>query len=306
LSEPKLHHYVPRFYLERFADKKGRFWVWDKKTHREFSTGAQSVAAEKQFYRIPELIGTQHDPLFLERNFAQIEGQAAYITKQWLTEITTSKPNDKISIGKDDRELVALYIALQAFRTLDAREILAAFAQEYGPYKKGISAEEAVNLHGYFLERGMVIYDVANRLFRSTWIFARNDTGHPFVTSDNPVCFKTPDNRMWLKAAGILGKGVYATFPLSPTVILYSHDHRHRRYKALKKFSDAVSPVIFTPDMVDHENSGQVFMASRFVVSSQPKFEFIRSFFASNVEPPFDQKGPPRDSKGASGGHKQA
>lgn len=88
---------------------------------------------------------------------------------------------------------------------------------------------------------------------------------------------------MWLKAAGILEKGVYAVFPLSPRVMFYSHDQRHPKYKKIKKFADTVSPVVLDSEMADHENSGQVFMASRFVVSPKQDFAFVRSFFKSNV-----------------------
>jgi hypothetical protein len=286
MYQPKLHHYVPRCYLERFTDHTGKFWVWNKNTHSEFSTRPNSVAAEKHFYRIPELIGSKHNPQFLERNFSEVEGHAARIMKKWLDEIPALKANTKVEIARNERELMSFYISLQAFRTAESREILAAFAQEKGPYKAGISPEEAINLHGYFLERGAVIYELANRLFRSAWIFARNDSGYPFVTSDNPVCFKTPDNRMWLKAAGILAKGMYAVFPLSPTVMFYSHDHRYGKWKIVKQFDQAVSPVKFTVDMVNHENSGQVFMASRFVISQKRDFEFVRSFFMTNVAEP--------------------
>ena len=145
---------VPRFYLERFTER-GKFWVWDKLNGREFSTTPSSVAAAKYFYRVPELIGSKYDPQFLEKDFAYIEGIAASITKRWLKEIPTLQPNDKVTISNEERELMAFYIALQAYRTAEARDILAAFAEQHGPYKNGISQDEVVNLHGYFLERGM-------------------------------------------------------------------------------------------------------------------------------------------------------
>jgi hypothetical protein len=42
-----------------------------------------------------------------------------------------------------------------------------------------------------------------------------------------------------------------------------------------------VSPIEFTEEMVMHENGGQVFMASRFVVSPNNDFEFAREFSPS-------------------------
>jgi hypothetical protein len=39
-----------------------------------------------------------------------------------------------------------------------------------------------------------------------------------------------------------------------------------------------VSPFEFTDGMVEHENAGQVYMASRFVVSPLDNFAFAREF----------------------------
>ena len=49
MSEPKLHHYVPRFYLGRFTDASGYLWIWDRDQDRIFRTKPNRVAAEKDF-----------------------------------------------------------------------------------------------------------------------------------------------------------------------------------------------------------------------------------------------------------------
>ena len=30
VSEPRLHHFVPQFYLRRFCDDSGRLWAWNR------------------------------------------------------------------------------------------------------------------------------------------------------------------------------------------------------------------------------------------------------------------------------------
>ncbi|SRR5258706_1887387 len=187
------------------------------------------------------------------------------------------KPRDKLRISKNARELVSLFLALQHLRTAESREILSLFALENGFYPTGLSDQERVNLHATLLVNGHVVEDFRNWINKSIWIFARNETGSPFVTSDNPVCFKTPDNKMWLKA-GMLSRGNYLVYPLTPRLILYCKDGSSPHWRPLKKFKDRLSPVSFTKDMVDHENSGQVFMASRFVISSTGDFGFPRTF----------------------------
>src|SRR5947209_20048394 len=84
VSEPKLHHYVPRFHLERFTDARGRVWSFDKSTKRVFAAGPGAIAAESQFYKLPEFVGTAVDPLFLEKQFAAMESEARNITACWL------------------------------------------------------------------------------------------------------------------------------------------------------------------------------------------------------------------------------
>jgi hypothetical protein len=152
-------------------------------------------------------------------------------------------------------------------------------AQEHGTYKTGVDAEEKINLHARMLCDGDVVPELAARVFESIWLFARNGTTTPFMTSDNPVCIKTGDNRMWLKGPGILSLGTYVVFPLSPSVVLYCKEPNH--WRKLKDVDTCVSPVDFTSDMVDHENSGQAFMATRFVMSPTEDFAFIHSFLPS-------------------------
>ena len=83
MGEPKLHHYVPQFHLRRFADSCGRLWVWDRDRDRAFQSKPYSIAAEKHFYHLTELAENGYDPLTMEKQFANIEGEVATITAQW-------------------------------------------------------------------------------------------------------------------------------------------------------------------------------------------------------------------------------
>lgn len=113
MNAPKLHHYVPRFYLKRFTDQSERFWVWDKSTEKSFQTNPYGVAAEKHFYLVPEFIGTEHDPLFLERNLAELEGKAAQITQNWVDSFETMQPMDRLPLSRHDRSQMAFFLSVQ-------------------------------------------------------------------------------------------------------------------------------------------------------------------------------------------------
>jgi len=84
MSEPKLHHYVPRFYMRRFTDSAGRLWVLDKLSDVIFAANPNRIAAETNFYRIQELEDHGHDPLTMEKQFAELEHEVALITAQWM------------------------------------------------------------------------------------------------------------------------------------------------------------------------------------------------------------------------------
>jgi hypothetical protein len=276
VSVPKLHHYVPRFYLERFADASGRFWCWNKLTRAVFRTNPSGVAAENHFYRIPEFIGTDVDPLILEHDLAMLEGRAAEITRDWTRRLDAMKPMQELALSPAERTDISIFIAVQFLRTAEQRDILSLFALKSEHYKAGISGDERVNLHARMMYSGDLVERIAQRISESIWLFARNSSLTPFWTSDNPVAFKTGDNRMWLKGVGILTEGSYAVFPLSPSYVLYAKEPSH--WSRLKELDCCLSPVDLSAEMVKHENAGQVFMATRFVISSSRDFRFAAEF----------------------------
>jgi hypothetical protein len=281
--QPKLHHYVPQFYLRRFTDG-GRFWVFDKLKQTVFQADPGSVAAETHFYRIPEIVGTDADPLILEKYFSEVEGAAATITDLWFKRLARVALGDKVLIGRDERWWMSRYIAVQYLRTVETREIAALFAIDSGAYPKGLSKDERVNLHARILAGDGAelcaqgpVRDIADQLYNSIWMFGKNATATPFFTSDNPVVIRTGDCKLTLKV-GILGKGVHVTLPLSPSIALFCYERSF--WQVAKRYSNHLSPVVFTDELVEGENWGQMFVASRFVFSPKRHDDFGRRFVA--------------------------
>lgn len=274
MTDPKLHHYVPQFHLRRFADESGRLWAWDKRTDRIFRTSPTGIAAETQFYRLTQYEADGHDPLVMEKQLAEMESEVSLITDQWLAWLSQMKPLDRLPIPRMNRWIVARYLAVQMLRTLDTRALLSAMVE----LDRGVRVEEheARELHTELMWDPHIVEHFAARFRRSVWVFARNDSATPFVTSDNPVAFRSPDNRQWLRSL-VLVPGAYLVFAISPRVVLYCHP-RIGPFRKLSKFADRLSPVMLDHNMVESENSGQVFMASRFVLSSQANFDAERAF----------------------------
>lgn len=243
-----------------------------------FHTRPSGVAAENNFYWHEELAALGHDPLTMEKQFSQLEGEVAAITAQWLDWLREMKPAEKIEVPEVNRELVALYTALQFLRTADARDILSAFAEQK-VYGEPASEAEKRLLHLDMLWKNSTFKALSERIKNATWLFGRNATAIPFITSDNPVAFRTGDNAMWLKV-GMYSDGVYSVFPLAPDIVMYCHP-KEPPWDKLGRFDCCVSPVNFTEEMVESENTGQVFMASRFVISVQDSFDREREFAKS-------------------------
>ena len=269
MTSSELHHYVPQFYLRRFTDRGGQLWVWDKLKDRIFQANPKKVAAENNFYWMQELADAGHDPNTMEKQLSESEANVSMVTDQWLDWFCDLEPGKRIDIPEINRAEVALFVAVQYLRTLDAREMVGALG--------GVDLvdSESARLHTNLMWDLRVVHIIRDRIKNSIWIFGRNQTEVPFITSDNPVSFKTPDNRQWVRA-GILSPGVYAVYPLSPDIVMYCYDRAS--WEKLSKFDGCLSPVQFTEELVESDNCGQVFMASRFVFSQMNKFDKARDF----------------------------
>ncbi|MGP3930452.1 DUF4238 domain-containing protein [Nonomuraea sp. KM88] len=276
MGNPKLHHYVPQFYLRRFLDSDSRLWVWDRRSDRIFPTTTGSIAAESNFYLLSYIAEQGGDPLTLERQLADLEGEVSMITGQWLEWISQDK-YDALIVPDINREIVSLFLAVQFLRTADTRSTLAAFYRT-ATGRSIDSDHEMRALHAELLWNDEIISKIAGRIRGCTWLFGHNGTPTPFIASDNPVAFRTSDNRMWLKA-GILSKGAYLVYPLAPNAVLYCYpDENPWQNSGISQYDCHISPVVFTESLVRNENSAQVFMASRFVISNRPTFDAEREF----------------------------
>jgi hypothetical protein len=110
-SRPKRHHQVPRFYLERFSSA-GKVAV-ARRDGASFDASPLNVAVEAGFY---DLSGDAHRRPQFEAMLAMVEGAA----DSALARLDNS--GQPPTTGTDDREALAMFIALQKTRTTDHRE----------------------------------------------------------------------------------------------------------------------------------------------------------------------------------------
>jgi len=277
MSEPKHHHYVPRFYLSRFTDNRNKLWVLDKQTEKVFPANPDSIGVQKQFYRLDDLSKDGIDPLEMEKQFADLEYQVSNITNNWFLQFAHS---DKLVIPEINRDLISLFIVTQLLRTVEAREILVQFTGAVQTNFDPVADEK--NLHASLLWNDDIVNRMKKRISDCIWIFGNNKTSTPFCTSDHPVLVKSFDNKQWLLGPRIYDEGMYVVYPLSPTLVMYCKDPKH--WEVTRKFENSISPVEFTDDMVKHENSGQIGMSYRFVFSKVNDFSFASEFLTDNEE----------------------
>lgn len=73
LDQPRHHHYVPQSYLKRFADRE-MVYVFDTQTDQIFKTNVRNIAAERDFYRIPDTaVSSEINSYALESALSEIE-----------------------------------------------------------------------------------------------------------------------------------------------------------------------------------------------------------------------------------------
>ncbi|NPC68454.1 DUF4238 domain-containing protein [Corallococcus exiguus] len=112
MGEPIKHHYVPQFYLKRFADVKEQLRVVERKPPcRKYISNVKDVAAERLFYRLETAEG---DTLQLEKTLSEIEGEC----RGALSELIERPFPPEAHV----REVVGFFIALQWLRGRDQRD----------------------------------------------------------------------------------------------------------------------------------------------------------------------------------------
>ena len=263
-------HYVPRFYLESFCNDAGQLHVYDKTTSRRFVSRPDSVAVEKDFYKLPiELTGTG-DTRELESALSDVEGDAATIIRSWVDSVGDAD----FQISLSERTRFSLFIALQMLRTREQREILAEFERRTSTDADGFTAD--TDLHNHLLWNSDLVQEFADQLADFIWVIAQNTSEVQFLTSDHPVVVKDFTNTNWILAPRLSEVGVQVIIPLTPTLILYCKEPNH--WQAVSRFDGCVSPVSFIDYMADHENSGQIGMSTRFVFSSSAQFSIADEY----------------------------
>ena len=263
--EYSLHHFVPQFYLRRFTDPDGLLWVYDKDCDRVFSATPRNLAAERGFYTLPDFFP---DPSLLERQFGDLEEQAALITQDWLNQL---KPGHSVEIPAMNREIMSLYLTTQLLRTSEARTLLL----------QGIESGEGEiqrELHTALLWNNEVVKEISDWVYSCIWTFRFNSMPQSLYTSDDPAKVRSSTRHLHWAQTSV--RGAYLLMPMTPRILMYCFEPQH--WKALKQLDCKVFPKPLELELVNDANIQQVGHARRFVFSNRDDFSLAQEFCHEN------------------------
>jgi Protein of unknown function (DUF4238) len=244
----KKPHFVPRFYLDRFADANGNLWQYDLELKKVIGSEAEKIGLAGNFYSPLKADGTRNDSL--EGLLTDIESFAAPLFERL--------EQGENFIG-EDRDAIAVFLATQYLRS----PVMVSIGAEL--YAKAIHRLTAItmsndmafkeNMDKLDVERGKSTTDAEReniRIWMSkedryslsvikhaglsvlgsapqlaelfanlTWLVVE-PKGQHLITSDSPVV-RSYDPKTFSPTygdGGFFNKTMYVTFPLSPTRML--------------------------------------------------------------------------------------
>ena len=265
-----LHHYVPQFYLKRFVGHGDMLWVYDKDRDRTFHTTPKNMAAEHGFYSLPDVF---EDSSIMEKQFSELEGEAAKITEDWLIQFEF---RNFIELPDINREIMSLYFTTQLMRTAESRALLVEGVE--GSREAAYEEEIHRALHTFLLWDEDTVDEVSDWVKSCIWTFRVNESTDSLYTSDDPLKARTSTQHLhW---AQLPTAGAYLLFPLTPKLLMYCFDAE--KWTDLEPFDCVLLPFPLEPELVRDSNVHQVGHARRFVFSDQDNFRLAREFCSRN------------------------
>lgn len=246
MTQARRHHYVPKFYLRRFADSKEHI-VLRARGRSPTTTSITNAAAETGLYWVGGPGHRARDSA--EKTLATIDSQAAPAIKRMLDRRQTPPASNS------DRQVISIFFALQHTRTpevadrfgfvegvlkyLDGEPITRDNVRRYlrevhlgfEPDEKEVEAAtdfvSVVHANGVPTreERMRLMFDlavreIAPRLEVMRWELQHSAQG-ALVTCDRlPIIWRPPSDRDAYEGVGIEG-AEELWIPLSPTTLLY-------------------------------------------------------------------------------------
>lgn len=276
MSQPKMHHFVPRTYLEYFAKKyknEYRLLAIDKVKNRSFEINVKDAAKINSYNKIEKGRFIKNPPdgnvLHYEEKYNQlIEGKIPQIIQSISGVCTLCNEDKPILTQKLKREL-AMMLIVQLLRTPLSRNFTAKIGypickdvidkigtvvDKFGDENKRQEFKNVIEDFSYTEEfvksMHLKITTDERRIERfcdfllenRIWIIYRNNISDeiPFVTSDNPVVMLNSTNeKLGISSGnGIDKPSTVIYMPLTPKYMLALYHKRHLIFRNMECFAD--------------------------------------------------------------------
>ena len=279
------HHYLPVFYLKRFAQMEGRVVAYARgRAGEPVVVAPEKLACEKGLYRFDLVDGAPLDPEFLEKGLSVLEsGWAAALEAVHRDRRLPAPPYDEFSLvwfaamlaartpaARRDHELL-VSAALRASVAVELRDP----QQKQRSRERLLAAGHPEDLVDLALEHmsDPANYDVGvsqdtwlsdvpemalkygHALSELSWSLGAASIGTAFVTSDCPVAAGRVPWAPRRELAGLTDPQVEVTLPLSPDLVLIGSRARRAPLDQLNK------------DAVDLINTRTIFGSERWIVA---------------------------------------
>jgi len=248
MNVPKRHHFVPRWYIDRFVDAEGFVYVVDLKSQKIWRPKPDNVFVRKHYYKqdwAPEGI----DPNIFETTLSTVIEGPGRLAIEELTKEPPSATTENIGMAAvylvmqrirvPHRLRIARAIAELALRDLKADPRLSALIKKSN---LEIKINDTVRFPYMLLMLGHT--NIFQYILGMQWSVYKAPEQSYFITTDDPVSFfnfkiPPPDE------AGIGLAGTMVLFPLSPYHLL---ELRHPGLNNGMGLTDTI-----LPNNYDHE-----------------------------------------------------
>lgn len=265
MSQPRRHHYLPRFYLESFS-REGTLTIYDRSKNEYRRQIPEKVAVEKDYYAVIDADGKKD--MGVERFLEKIEHKASLAIKKLdAREMLTPEENEAIALfvgymkcrvpdfEKGVNELTEKML-MELSKTLFADEKSAASLMKQMEADAGESSgltpadmvafaegglyEIKQTNRGYTVDMMITMgHKIANLLMNMDWVILQAPSETAFITTDNPFVLTPPSGHTpghIYGGYGIATKGALKIMPLSAKSVLMITDMGRRvAFKTLPK-----------------------------------------------------------------------
>ncbi len=283
-DQPRKHHYIPQFWLARWAGQNGRMVRYERPIPGKIVASwrhPSEVGWLKDLYRFPDDDAAEEQWLE-QRVFQRIDSMAAPVLNEMLRPRPRALEPDELSawallirslMHRTPENLRSTKAALGRIEEHLAAEIRENYEELRGPADPPTFAAYQATLHRHEQERTALrlLPDVImNRrigtfMINMKWrVFAIDEGSPSLLMSDDPVA----------RTNGIGNPGGHLAMPLSPSRLL-----------VMAESDDAMRTITAMPltEMARNMNRWTVESARRFVVAVDRKQErFVRNRFGNN------------------------